>query len=184
VTPDPSPLVVVLLALILGVGLIVATARDVLVATVVFGAYSLGLAILWVVFRAPDVGLTEAAVGAGVTTSLFLVAIAKTTPPTGERAFSLRWDPRALLIGAAVVGALGLSVPALPAVGEPAAPAFADDAAAAYYLGTTADFGIDNVVTAVLVVFRGFDTFGEIAVVFAAGVAVLVVLEQGQEGRT
>jgi multicomponent Na+:H+ antiporter subunit B len=33
-------------------------------------------------------------------------------------------------------------------------------------------------VTAVLVVFRGFDTFGEVAVVFAAGVAVLVVLRE------
>jgi multicomponent Na+:H+ antiporter subunit B len=176
VTPDVSVLVVALLVLVLGVGLTVAAARDVIVATVLFGAYSLGLAILWVVFRAPDVGLTEAAVGAGVTTSLFLVAIAKTTPTMGDAAFSLRWDPRALAVGLAVVVALGLSVPALPAVGDPTAPAFADDAAAAYYLGTTGALGIDNVVTAVLVVFRGFDTFGEIAVVFAAGVAVFVVL--------
>jgi multicomponent Na+:H+ antiporter subunit B len=181
VTADPTPLVVTLLALVLGVAAIAATARDVLVATVVFGAYSLGLAILWVVFRAPDVGLTEAAVGAGVTTSLFLAAIAKTAPPAGESAFSLRYDPRALLVGGAVVGALGLSLPALPAVGDPSAPVFADDAAAAFYLGDTARFGIDNVVTAILVVYRGFDTFGEIAVVFAAGVAVLVVLGNERE---
>ena len=37
-----------------------------------------------------------------------------------------------------------------------------------------------NVVTAILVVYRGFDTFGEIAVVFAAGMAVLVVLREGE----
>jgi multicomponent Na+:H+ antiporter subunit B len=172
---------VVLLVLVVGVAVVAATARDVLVATIVFGAYSLGLAILWVVLRAPDVALTEAAVGAGVTTSLFLVAIAKTVPPTGDLAFSLRWRPRALLVGAAVVGALGLSVSALPAVGDPSAPTFADDATAAFYLGDTASFGIDNVVTAILVVYRGFDTFGEVAVVFAAGMAVLVVVRNRRE---
>jgi len=176
VTPAPALLVAALLVLVLGTAVVVATARDVLVATVVFGAYSLGLAILWVVFRAPDVGLTEAAVGAGVTTSLFLVAIAKTAPPTGDVAFSLRWSPRALLVGSGVVLVLGASLPALPAVGDPGAPAFGEGAAAAFYLADTARFGIDNVVTAVLVVYRGFDTFGEIAVVFAAGVAVLLVL--------
>ena len=176
-TPDPSLLVALLLLLVLGAAVAVATARDVLVATVLFGAYSLGLAITWVVLRAPDVGLTEAAVGAGVTTSLFLVAVAKTAPPTGKVAFSLRWSPRALLVGAAVVVVLGASLPALPTVGDPTAPAFADGAAAGFYLADTARFGIDNVVTAVLVVYRGFDTFGEIAVVFAAGVAVLLVLD-------
>ena len=33
-------------------------------------------------------------------------------------------------------------------------------------------------VSAVLAAYRGFDTFGEATVVFAAGVAVLVVLRQ------
>jgi multicomponent Na+:H+ antiporter subunit B len=171
--------VILLLVLLLGVAGIVATARDVLVTTVVFGVYSLTLAILWIVFRAPDVGFTEAAVGAGVTTSLFVVTVGKigrlrgTTPRQPRTALSLRFSPRATLVGFAVVGALALSLPALPAVGDPDAPVFRESAAAAYYLTTTAAFGIDNVVTAVLVVFRGFDTFGEIAVVFAAGVAVL-----------
>jgi multicomponent Na+:H+ antiporter subunit B len=178
VTPGSTPVVTVLLALVLGTAVTAALARDLLVATVVFGAYSLGLAILWVVFRAPDVGLTEAAVGAGVTTSLFLAAIAKTTLSRSGPAFDRPRSPAALLVGAAVVVALGATVPALPAVGDPDAPAFADGAAAAYYLSNTADLGIDNVVTAVLVVFRGFDTFGEVAVVFAAGVAVLVVLRE------
>lgn len=173
---DPTPLAVVILVFVLAAATTAALARDVLVATVAFGAYSLGLAILWVVYRAPDVGLTEAAVGAGVTTSLFLAAVARTAPPTGGRSFDLRRDPRAVLAVAAVVGALALTVPALPAVGDPSAPAFDGDAVAAYYLDDAADVGVDNVVTAVLVVYRGFDTFGEIAVVVTAAVAVLAVL--------
>jgi len=35
-------------------------------------------------------------------------------------------------------------------------------------------------VTAVLAAYRGFDTFGEAVVVFAAGVAVVVVLHRGE----
>jgi multicomponent Na+:H+ antiporter subunit B len=180
VTTAPTPLVALLLVLVVGVALAAALARHLLVATVVFGVYSLGLAMLWVVFRAPDVALTEAAVGAGVTTALLLGAVARTGVPVVDRPFALPTRPSALLAGALVGAALLVTVPALPAVGDPSAPAFAPDAAAAYYLDATATLGIKNVVTAVLVAFRGFDTFGEVAVVFAAGVAVLVVL-RGEE---
>jgi multicomponent Na+:H+ antiporter subunit B len=179
VTADPTPLVVVLLGMVLLAGVATALARDLLVVTVVFGAYSLTLAILWVTFRAPDVALTEAAVGAGVTTSLLLVAIARTETPVGGIAFALPRRPGSVLAGGGLVVALGATLPALPAVGDPGAPAFGDDAAAAFYLDGAASFGVDNVVTAVLVVFRGFDTFGEVAVVFAAAVAVLAVVGRG-----
>jgi energy-converting hydrogenase B subunit D len=52
--------------------------RDLLAAAVVFSAYSLMMAILWTQLRAPDLALTEAAVGAGVTTVLFVITIYKT----------------------------------------------------------------------------------------------------------
>ncbi len=52
--------------------------KDLLAAAVVFSAYSLMMAILWTELRAPDLALTEAAVGAGVTTVLFIVAVYKT----------------------------------------------------------------------------------------------------------
>ncbi|MGM0591367.1 MAG: DUF4040 domain-containing protein [Halobacteriota archaeon] len=171
-----TPLEAALFAFVLGVALVTAVARDVLVTVVVFAAYSLGLALLWLVYRAPDVGLTEAAVGAGVTTSMFVVALTKTDRPTGERAFVRRVNSRALVGVGAFVAALLATVPALPAIGDPSAPAF--DGAASFYLESTASLGITNVVTAVLVVFRGFDTFGEVAVVFAAGLAVLVVFRR------
>ena len=170
-----TPVELALFVLVLGVALLAALARDVLVAVVVFAAYSLGLALLWLVYRAPDVGLTEAAVGAGATTSLFIVALTR-THPTGDRALDRHVDGRALFGVGALVAALLATVPALPAVGDPSAPAF--DGAAEFYLDSTASLGITNVVTAVLVAFRGFDTFGEVAVVFAAGMAVLVVFRK------
>lgn len=52
--------------------------RDLLAAVVVFSAYSLMMAMLWTQLRAPDLALTEAAVGAGVTTVLFIITVYKT----------------------------------------------------------------------------------------------------------
>lgn len=69
---------ILLLGLLLTTAVSVIVIRDLLAAAVVFGAYSLVMAILWTQLRAPDLALTEAAVGAGVTTVLFIITIYKT----------------------------------------------------------------------------------------------------------
>jgi multicomponent Na+:H+ antiporter subunit B len=171
-----SVLILALLTFVVCVAALTAVVRDVLTAVVVFAAYSLGLAIIWVVFRAPDVGLTEAAVGAGVTTSLFILTISRTVRPSSDRVVVSRRSikPVSVLVVVGVVAGLLLTVPALPAVGASETPVFGP--VTEYYLTDTTERGIDNAVTAVLVVYRGFDTFGEVAVVFAAAVATLAVL--------
>ena len=45
---------------------------------IIFSVYSLIMALMWQRLQAPDLALTEAAVGAGITTVLFVVAIFKT----------------------------------------------------------------------------------------------------------
>ncbi|WP_418771359.1 DUF4040 domain-containing protein [Halorientalis halophila] len=170
---DPLPLV--LLALVLACAVATAILRDVLAAIIAFAAYSLGIAIIWVLLQAPDVGLTEAAVGAGVTTVLFLLTIAKTVRPPGE-AILEPLDPKGLLVAVLLVGVLATTLGALPPVG-------AEDTAVAtsevtnYYLDNAyEETEVKNAVTAVLAAYRGFDTLGEAVVVFAAGVGLLVVL--------
>lgn len=179
-TPSDSFLAV-LLVFVLLTALVAALARTLATTVVAFGAYSLGLAMVWLVFRAPDVALTEAAVGAGVTTALFLVLLrrsAATQSTSDERTASetRRVRPASLLVAAAVTVGILLTVSSLPTVGTVDSPAFGD--VTAFYLSDSATRGIDNVVTAVLVVYRGFDTFGEVAVVFAAAVAVLAVFHR------
>ncbi len=70
---------IVLLCFLVLLSIIVVFARDLLVASIVFSVYSLIMAIMFTQLNAPDVALTEATVGAGITTILFVVTIAKTT---------------------------------------------------------------------------------------------------------
>jgi len=55
------------------------TVRDLLSATVIFGVYSFLMCLLWAEMGAVDVAFTEATVGAGVSTVLFIAAILRTT---------------------------------------------------------------------------------------------------------
>ncbi len=53
-------------------------AKDLLVAVIIYSAYSFTIALTYLILRADDVSMTEAAVGAGVTTILFVAALCKT----------------------------------------------------------------------------------------------------------
>ncbi len=176
----------------------VAFLRDVLGAIVVFASFTLGLAMIWVILQAPDVALTEAAVGAGVMSVLFLLTVARTTRTEGDEGYLRPVNFKALAIVFVLFVILLATVPALPEVGDPNAPAVQETVDGAqtpygvaddnrtpygYYIEQTPiDAGIRNAVAAVLVVYRGLDTFGEAVVVFSAIVGVLVVLRR-EEAR-
>ena len=66
-----------LLLLLLVCGIATCLSRNLLVSLVIFMAYSVIMSIVWVLLQAPDLAITEAAVGAGVTTLLMFVALKK-----------------------------------------------------------------------------------------------------------
>jgi len=68
----------VLLALLITTAVTIARARDLVTAVVVFGLYGLLLSLVWQHRGAPDVAIPEAAIGSGVTTVRFLVAVTRT----------------------------------------------------------------------------------------------------------
>jgi uncharacterized MnhB-related membrane protein len=55
------------------------TVKNLISATVLFGAFSFLMCMLWTEMGAVDVAFTEAAVGAGVSTAFFIAAIFQTT---------------------------------------------------------------------------------------------------------
>jgi uncharacterized MnhB-related membrane protein len=52
--------------------------KDLVASVIAAGVLSLFASILYLVLQAPDVALTEAAIGAGLSTMIFLLAIKKT----------------------------------------------------------------------------------------------------------
>ncbi|UPM43885.1 DUF4040 domain-containing protein [Halocatena salina] len=168
---------IALLVFVVASALVTALLRDVLGSIIAFSAYSLGISIVWVFLRAPDVGLTEAAVGAGVITVLFLLTIAKTVRPTGDRTLE-RVNPGALVITIALVAVLSMTVFALPPVGASDSAVVTDDVTEYYLQNAYTETEVHNAVTAVLAAYRGFDTLGEAVVVYSAGVGILLVLHK------
>jgi energy-converting hydrogenase B subunit D len=68
-------------AIVLGALLVCAVStsltRDLLTSVVIYMAYSLIMSILWILLQSPDLAITEAAVGAGVTGILFFITLKK-----------------------------------------------------------------------------------------------------------
>ncbi len=52
-------------------------AKRLLVTVVIYMAYSLLMTVIWALLQSPDLAITEAAVGAGVTGMLFLITLKK-----------------------------------------------------------------------------------------------------------
>ena len=66
-----------LLAFILVCAVAVSLTRDLLTSIIIFMAQSTAMSVIWILLRSPDLAITEAAVGAGVTSLLFFVTLKK-----------------------------------------------------------------------------------------------------------
>lgn len=154
--------------------------RDLFAATMLMGIFSLLAASLYVLLDAPDVALTEAAVGAGVSTILMLGALALTT--SAEKVHNAKHNLLALVVVVITGAALIYGTLDMPSFGDPQAPAHVH-VASRYVEKSVAEIGIPNMVTSVLASYRGLDTLGEVLVIFAAGVAVLLLLGAGHYRR-
>jgi len=170
-----------LMALLVVVAFAIVRMRSLFAIVMLQGVYSLVCAVWFVTLDAVDVAFTEAAVGAGVSTVLMLSAMLladrKSTPVPMRRQFGALMV--VVLAGAAMLYAVG-DMPAFGDVNSPANAYVGMD-----FIGKTAeDIQIPNVVTAVLASYRGYDTFGEVVVIFSAGLGVLLLLGlNGNAGR-
>ena len=163
-----------LLTLLVITAVAIVRTRNLFVAVMLMSIFSLLMASNFFILDAADVALTEAAVGAGVTTVIFLTALRLTARREKREgaAGSL------LALGVVLITTLLLLYATFdkPRLGDPEAPVHVH--VAPYYLENTYELmGFPNVVTAVLSSFRGYDTLGEVFVVFAAAIGVLFILD-------
>ncbi len=153
--------------------------RNLFAVVMLSSVFSLLSAGLFVTLDAVDVAFTEAAVGAGITTVLFLGALALTgsiEKPQQGRPYI------ALLVMTAMAGMLVYGIMDMPPFGDAGAPAHRH-VAPEYITGTQTQIGIPNVVSAILASYRGFDTLGETGVIFTAGIGVLLLLRRRLSSR-
>ena len=152
----------------------IAVQRNLFAVVILSGIYSFIMATALVVLDAVDVAMTEASVGAGISTvlllgALYLVRCEEAKPLTRP------WMPLGVSIvtaGMLVYGTLGL-----PAFSDPEAPIHTH-VVPRYLNQAVRETGVPNVVTAVLASYRGYDTLGETTVVFTAGVGVVALLRR------
>ena len=167
-----------LLSLLVFIAVMILRTGKLFAVIVMSGGYSLTSAAIFVNLDAVDVAFTEAAVGAGISTVLFLAAMSFL--PAEEKA-SNKGQSRSLqtLVAVAVCVVTGallvFAALDLPAFGDPNAPAQLH-VAPRYLEESGTLLHIPNVVTTVLASYRGFDTLGETIVVFTAGLGVLMLL--------
>jgi multicomponent Na+:H+ antiporter subunit B len=163
----------VLLTLLAAVTVAVVHTRDLISVVVLLGLYSFLMATVMIVLDAVDVAMTEASVGAGVSTvlmlgTLYLLKIRESLP--------LRGASLPLFVAVATALVLLWGTDGMPPFGDPANPVVA--AGPDYMARSIPETGIPNVVTSTLASYRAFDTLGETIVVFTAGIGVLLLLKR------
>ncbi len=161
-----------MLGFLLFTAVVIARVNDLLVVVVLRGIYSMLCASVFIVMHAVDVALTEVVVGAGISTLLMLEALTLIRRET-------RPSPRIRVLPLAAVvlcgGLLIHGVADLPAFGSPSAPGH-QHVSNYYVQNTLAETGVVNVVTSVLASYRGYDTLGELVVIFTACIGVTGLL--------
>ena len=150
--------------------------RDLVAVVILATIYSFLIASVMILLDAWDVAMTEASVGAGISTVLLLAALHL----TGSREYKPKHPNfTAALLALVVGGGLVWGSLVLPPFGAADAPIH-QHVAPRYLEQSPSEVGVPNIVTAVLADYRSYDTLGETTVVFAAALAVMVLLGGGR----
>jgi multicomponent Na+:H+ antiporter subunit A len=170
--PMPHDLLLVVVALLSAV--LAAQVRSRLTAVAALGVTGLAVALVFALYGAPDLAMTQIAVETLSVILLVLVFVA--LPPVVRR--SGGWTRlRDAAVAAAVGATMALAVIATATV------RLAPDVARFYLEASVPEAFGRNVVNVILVDFRALDTLGEITVVAVAGVGVAALLAAGRAAR-
>lgn len=173
---------VTLLIILMIVGALIAIETPVMLHSVIsLGAVGFLLSIVFLFLAAPDLAMTQIAVEI-VTLVLLLKA---TSRSRRERDPAGPWSAQKLATGCMLVLLAVLAIPMLgelPEFGEPVMDRFSDAPSNAYLREGLEKTGAANIVTSVLLDFRGYDTLGEATVLFCAALGALTVLRRDRDG--
>jgi len=161
--------------------------EDILSSVISLSVFGILLSMVFAILQAPDVALTQAVINSGMITSIFLVAYSQTmkgqpsekSMPPEKGQIQYLFEQLGVLV---ICIGLGLwlwqglsSIDFLPRFGDPARH---------YIINTAGETGVSNIVAAVLFDYRGFDTLGEISVIFTTVTGISILFAQSRYRRS
>ncbi len=175
----------VLLTLLAVVTVAIIRQRSLFSVVILAGIYSFLMASVLIVLDAVDVAMTEASVGAGVSTIVLLATLYLTKSQEYPQPRNVILP---LFVSTVVGAALIWGTFSLPPFGIADAPIH-KHTAPRYIDETVKETMVPNAVTSVLADYRGYDTLGETTVIFTAGIGVMLLLKgrrrrQNKDGGT
>lgn len=187
----------ILLTFLLICAISVSFSKNILNSVLIFMGYSLVMSVIWMVIESPDLAITEAAVGAGITSILFFVTLnrihsmfknendKKENPdeflPSIKR-FKKLYVTIAILFTVFFAVVLVLTVSYSPKTGMADNPSY-NEVVEKYIEDGLEETGATNIVAGMILDYRAFDTLGESHVLFVATITVTVLLRLDKRKR-
>jgi multisubunit Na+/H+ antiporter MnhB subunit len=166
----------VILSFMVVASVVAVETKDLLSAVIALGAVGFGVTLSFLLLQAPDLAIVQIVVE--ILSLVFLIAVIRKT--TREDTTQAQFAPRDVFPVIMTVGAVGLflvfgilALQEIPAFGSPLLRV-----AGRYVRDGLALTGAGNLVAAVILDFRGYDTLGEATVLFTSVIAVLSVLRK------
>lgn len=158
--------------LLIAVTIKLAFCKTMIETVILMSVFSMLICVIYLIMDAPDVAMTEAALGACLSTCILLnlIKIIKDDKPVKQYSFVA---PAILCV--IFIAVLTFASFDLPEYGDAASNV--QTHVSKYYIENTKnDIGIPSIVAAVLASYRGYDTLGETTVILIAGLGVLLIL--------
>lgn len=151
------------------------TSKNLVESIIIMSVFSLFIGICYLFMDAPDVSMTETALGACLSTCVLL----NLTKIVGEDVGTTRKSKIifASILCSTFIICLSWAALDLPTFGSGDSPL--QNHLTKYYIENThQDIAIPSIVAAILASYRGFDTLGETVVILIAGLAVVVIVSR------
>ncbi len=169
--------VLILIGLMIVGALVAIETPNLLHSVISIGAVGFLLSIVYLFLAAPDLAITQIAVEV-ITLVLLLLATIRGKHESDQkpRGVWVTVIPLAVLVGLAFFS-VGMFAD-FPQFGQPVMERYADAPSNTYLRDGPEQTGAANIVTAVLLDFRGYDTLGEATVLFCAVVGAVCILRR------
>ena len=172
-------LLIITSLLLIGVCFRLIVSKNLIESILLMSAFSLIIAICYLFMDAPDVAMTETALGACLSTCV-LLNLVKTIGNENYKSVSKTRFLFVVILCMILLLLLTMASLDLPLYGHPDTEVQLH--LTKYYIENTRnDVGIPSIVAAILGSYRGYDTLGETSVILIAGIAVVLILARRRE---